>query len=166
VTVSAVTGCRYSKRIVQLSFFFLRRSFFACSHGAVSPCLNAPTQRGAYSTNEVDRTNILAPGFVPATAGFTFFPPSPFSVAAAVSAAQPRSRRRHACHYNDWPNSEVVSSYSSATAPDSHGISCADPLFQARKELDREVAACARRCKNYLINLLTNPFLCHQLTLA
>jgi len=30
---------------------------------------------------------------------------------------------------------EVVSSYSSATAPDSHGISCADPLFQARKEL-------------------------------
>jgi len=32
---------------------------------------------------------------------------------------------------------EVVSSYSSATAPDSHGISCADPLFQARKELER-----------------------------
>src|SRR5690242_21009587 len=28
--------------------------------------------------NEVDRTNILAPGFVPAVAEITFFPPSPF----------------------------------------------------------------------------------------
>src|SRR5437867_12948051 len=45
---------------------------------------------------------------------------------------------------------EVVSSYSSATAPDSHGISCADPLFQTRKELKRGLAAHARRCKNYL----------------
>ena len=47
---------------------------------------------------------------------------------------------------------EVASSYSSATAPDSHGISCADPLFQARKELIPELAACARRFKIYLIN--------------
>src|SRR5438876_427984 len=45
---------------------------------------------------------------------------------------------------------EVVSSYSSATAPDSHGISCADPRFQTRKELKRGLAAHARRCKNYL----------------
>src|SRR5213078_1986266 len=52
--------------------------------------------------------------------------------------------------FKDWPNWEVVSSYSSATALDSHGISCADPLFQARKELDREVAARAPRCKIYL----------------
>jgi hypothetical protein len=36
---------------------------------------------------------------------------------------------------------KVVSSYSSATAPGSHGISCADPLFQARKELGPEVVA-------------------------
>src|SRR5213080_1626877 len=50
---------------------------------------------------------------------------------------------------------EVVSSYSSATAPDSHGISCADPLFQARKELDREVAARARHCKNYFRFILS-----------
>jgi ADP-L-glycero-D-manno-heptose 6-epimerase len=88
----------------------------------------------------VDRTNILAPGFVPAVAGITFFPPSPPKI------------------LEDWPNWKVVSSYSSATAPDSHGISCADPLFQARKELDREVAACACRCKTYLINPLTNRF--------
>src|SRR5881394_2232423 len=41
--------------------------------------------------------------------------------------------------FKDWPNWEVVSSYSSATAPGLHGISRADPLFQARKELDREL---------------------------
>src|SRR5438552_6847656 len=46
----------------------------------------------------------------------TFFPPSPPKI------------------FGDWPW-EVVSSYSSATAPDLHGISRADPLFQARKEL-------------------------------
>src|SRR5436189_4834236 len=57
--------------------------------------------------------------------------------------------------FKDWPNWEVVSSYSSATAPDSHGISCADPLFQARKELDREVAARARHCKNYFRFILS-----------
>src|SRR4029453_16941851 len=62
----------------------------------------------------------------------TFFPPSP-----------PKWFRGLA----QW---EVVSSYSSATAPDSHGISCADPLFQPRKELGRGVAACGRHCKNYL----------------
>ena len=45
---------------------------------------------------------------------------------------------------------EVVSSYSSATAPDSHGISRADPLFQTDKELDRQVAACASLLKIYL----------------
>src|SRR5215467_16236096 len=42
---------------------------------------------------------------------------------------------------------EVVSSYSSATAPESHGISCADPLFQARKELERGLAACTSMVK-------------------
>ena len=48
---------------------------------------------------------------------------------------------------NDWPKWEVVSSYSSATAPDSHGISCADPLFQARKEPERGLAACTSTVK-------------------
>ena len=33
---------------------------------------------------------------------------------------------------------EIVSSYSSATAPDSHRISRADPLFQTRKELSEQ----------------------------
>src|SRR5213076_1537382 len=67
--------------------------------------------------------------------------------------------------FKDWPNWEVVSSYSSATAPDSHGISCADPLFQARKERSNGIlpmitgskpvprlGTCARRVKIYLIN--------------
>src|SRR6266508_209477 len=61
----------------------------------------------------------------------TFFPPSPPRFSGV----------------GQW---EVVSSYSSVTAPESHGISCADPLFQARKELRRELAAHARHCKNYL----------------
>src|SRR3982751_4168589 len=60
----------------------------------------------------------------------SFFPPSPPNF-------------RGLAHWG------VVSSYSSATAPESHGISCADPLFQARKELKREVAACVPRCKNF-----------------
>jgi|SRR5213594_2199293 len=53
-------------RIAQLPFFFLRRSFFAPrlqNAGGRRP----PLQQG---TNEVERTNILAPGFA-------FFPPSP-----------------------------------------------------------------------------------------
>jgi ADP-L-glycero-D-manno-heptose 6-epimerase len=52
---------------------------------------------------------------------------------------------------------EVVSSYSSATAPGFHGISRADPLInpegfrgQTRKELFPEVAACASVLKIYL----------------
>ncbi len=81
-------------------------------------------------TNEVDRTNILAPGFW-------------LRKARLVPAFTPE-RFRGLAHW------EVVSSYSSATAPDSHGISCADPLFQARKELDRGVAACALYFKIYL----------------
>src|SRR6478736_8856326 len=67
--------------------------------------------------------------FGPALAGRAFFPPSP-----------PKKFRGLA----QW---EVVSSYSSATAPVSHGISCADPLFQARKEPGRGLAACALSVK-------------------
>jgi hypothetical protein len=59
--------------------------------------------------NEVERSNILAPGFRSRLRGITFFPPSP-----------PK-------FFGDWPW-EVVSSYSSATAPGFHGISRADPL--------------------------------------
>jgi hypothetical protein len=84
--------------------------------------------------------------FDPAPAGLTFFPPSPLI-------------------FQGLAHREVVSSYSSATAPDSHGISCVDPLFQARKELERQLPACAPRFKIYLINQPTRPFLCHRLTL-
>ena len=61
-------------------------------------------------------------------------------LACLVPAFTPRSFRGLA----QW---EIVSSYSSATAPDSHGISCTDPLFQARKELGRGLAACAYAVK-------------------
>jgi hypothetical protein len=46
---------------------------------------------------------------------------------------------------------EVVSSYSSATAPDFHGISCADPLFQARKELGPRTSGLRFERQDYLI---------------
>ena len=99
----------------------------------------------------------------------TFFPPSPpaspehrhfactpsghvvrceFSRLQTCWAHRPSGLCSGAERLAQW---EVVSSYSSATAPDSHGISCADPLFQARKELDRGVAACASRFKIYLL---------------
>jgi len=56
------------RRIAQLSFFFLRRSFFAMfsRSDASQPSYNKPTAVRAVApcdlTNEVDRTNILAPG--------------------------------------------------------------------------------------------------------
>ena len=78
----------------------------------------------------------------PSLSDITFFPPSPPEV------------------FGDWPSWEVVSSYSSATAPDSHGISCADPLFQARKELDRELAACAQPLQELFNQPQQQPFRC------
>ena len=51
----------------------------------------------------------------------------------------------------DW-SWEVVSSYSSATAPGLHGISRADPLFQARKELNRQLSIRAFRLKTNLMS--------------
>jgi hypothetical protein len=82
------------RRIAQLSFFFLRRSFSVVA-GIVDP--GRRDQRSRLQPNEVDRTNILAPGFAS-------FPPSPLSVAAPNAFGAPKSRRRHACHYSDWPN--------------------------------------------------------------
>src|SRR2546430_3286278 len=62
-----------------------------------------------------------------------FFPPSPPNA------------------FGDWPW-EVVSSYSSATAPGLHGISRADPLFQARKELAPELLPCHSALKTNLLS--------------
>ena len=93
--------------------------------------------------NEADRSNILAPGFrVLWLQNFTFFPPSPselwlFCGGSRVGCTT-QNCRRHACHHNasatigSW---EIVSSYSSATAPVSHRISRADPIDQTCKEL-------------------------------
>src|ERR1700758_2030649 len=53
---------------------------------------------------------------------------------------------------------EVVSSYSSATAPEFHGISCADPLFQARKELASRTSDLRFERQDYLISELTESF--------
>jgi hypothetical protein len=102
---------------------------FSAVAGIVDP--GGRDHRSQLQPNEVDRANILASGFWSGTCRTHLLP-----------AFTPESSRGLA-------QREVVSSYSSATAPDSHGISCADPLFQARKELKPEVAACARRCKTY-----------------
>jgi len=84
----------------------------------------------------VDRTNILAPGFVPAAAGITFFPPSPFFCGGSrvgCTTKEPQAARLPLQRLAHW---EVVSSYSSATAPESHGISCADPLFPSSQRTE------------------------------
>jgi hypothetical protein len=49
---------------------------------------------------------------------------------------------------------EVVSSYSSATAPDLHGISRADPPFQARKELRSTTSGLRFATQDLFINHL------------
>src|SRR5437899_11746777 len=61
----------------------------------------------------------------------TFFPPSPLFCGGPEcfrgTTNEPQAARLPLQRLAQW---EVVSSYSSATAPDSHGISCADPRFQ------------------------------------
>jgi hypothetical protein len=120
-----VLHCR-GERIAQLSFFFWRRSFFAW------PRRNSKVIDRRYGKHTRMRWSgrifwLLACG--PAFAERPFFPPSPPNA------------------FGDWPW-EVVSSYSSATAPDLHGISRADPLFQARKELSSGLAARHRGLKH------------------
>jgi hypothetical protein len=87
----------------RLSFFFFAKKF----------CRALCTRRG---TNEVERANILAPGLRRKT----------------NNSRTPSSRLHRRLAPDDWPW-EVVSSYSSATAPDSNGISRADPLIKLAK---------------------------------
>jgi hypothetical protein len=51
----------------------------------------------------------------------------------------------------NWPKWEVVSSYSSATAPDSHGISCADPLFTSSQRTGTRSSGLRFERQDYLI---------------
>src|SRR5207247_372346 len=104
-------------RIAQLSFFFLRRSFFV--------------RRGERMRWTGQIFWLLALFRQP--------PESP------SSRLHPRNFFRGLAQW------EVVSSYSSATAPDSHGISCADPLFQARKELEARTSRLRFERQDYLI---------------
>src|SRR6266481_4333442 len=87
---------------------FCEEVFSLCSRAHVS----RPATHSAVATSRMRWTGqifwLLA---YDACAARTFFPPSP-----------PKS-------FWGLAHWEVVSSYSSATAPDSHGISCADPLF-------------------------------------
>jgi hypothetical protein len=89
--------------------------------------------RSRLQPNEMDQTNILAPGFWSGTRRTRLLP-----------AFTSKTFRRLA----HW---KVVSSYSSATAPEFHGISCADPLFQARKELGPTTSGLRFEGQDYLI---------------
>jgi len=139
---------RHRRRcIVQLSFFFLRRSFFArrsCSG----------IRRG-----ERRAADTAAPTTRMRWTGQIFWLLAYDACAAPhlLPAFTPEFFRELA----QW---EVVSSYSSATAPDSHGISCADPLFQARKELESRTSD-LRSASQDLSNQPTNPTLWPRLIL-
>ena len=107
---------------------FCEEVFSICSHGAVPPCWKRPDTAGRLQPNEVDRTNILAPGFVPAAAGITFFPPSPsrFSRIGPVGSRIQLQQRNCSRFSRDFLRRST---------------------FQARKELLREVMAWAWYCK-------------------
>jgi ADP-L-glycero-D-manno-heptose 6-epimerase len=71
-------------------------------------------------------------------------------VAAAVPAAQPQFRRRHACPYNDWlvgDRIQLQQRNCSGFTPDFSRRS----TDQTRKELFRAIPACAAALKIYLI---------------
>jgi len=130
------------RRIAQLSFFFLRRSF-CCSRVFVRRA--GVAQRDGYRMRWTGQIFWLlaydacaASHLVPAFTAFCG------GSRIGCTTKEPQAARLPLQRLAQW---EVVSSYSSATAPDSHGISCADPLFQARKEPGRGLAACALRVK-------------------
>jgi len=93
------------RELAQLSFFFLRRSFFElCSRPGLSERIRSRRQSAVATAHEWGGP-VEYSGFwlsVREIAGPTFLPPSPSSVAAALSAAQPQFRRQNSCHYNDW----------------------------------------------------------------
>jgi len=106
----------YGRDVAQLSFFFLRRSFIAVRTGfpesdGSGPANPNPSNPGSGVTlaNEVETVEYSGSWLFASLATRTFFPPSPPRLAGI----------------GPW---EVVSSYSSATAPDSHRISRAAPL--------------------------------------
>ena len=70
--------------------------------------------------------------------GLTFFPPSPLFGTRAFCLCAGRTDYKSVFHSQTIGLWEIVSSYSSATAPASHRISRADPLFQTRKELSEQ----------------------------
>jgi hypothetical protein len=127
----------------------LRRSFFAVRAGladsgiGLQRCSEPKSIKSGSSVtlaNEVERSNILAPGLWFRFCGTPLLPA--FTI--------PRLR-------DDWPW-EVVSSYSSATAPGLHGISRADPLFQARKELPSGLTAHGGGLKHKSDAWMSDPF--------
>src|SRR5581483_9531081 len=98
--------------------------------------------------NEVDRTNILAPGFVPAAAGITFFPPSPSFCGRPEMLSEHNHRTA-----GGTPATTTIGPVGSRIQLQQRNCSrfsrdfLRRSTFQARKELFREVMARTWHCK-------------------
>ena len=146
-----------------LSFFFLRRSFFAVRPGLADSGIGLQRTRtqklkSGFSVtlaNEADRFEYSGSWLAARRSfGLIFFPPSPLFGTRAFCLRAKRTLCPLSCfsgvgtplgaqttsvfHSQTIGLWEIVSSYSSATAPASHRISRADPLFQTRKELSEQ----------------------------
>src|SRR5437764_7087024 len=88
--------------------------------------------RSPRRTNEVNRTNILAPGFA-------FFPPSPPEF------------------FGDWPNGKSYPVTAAQLLPSLTGFLAPIHFSKLAKNWNRGLATCAPRVKIYLINQPTQP---------
>ena len=130
---------------------FCEEVFSVCS-GSLIPVAASPNRTNGsdrgYSRMRWTGQIFWLLAYVPTPVEITFFPPSPPKV------------------FGDWPNWEVVSSYSSATAPDSHGISCAESTFSSSQRTGLRTSGLRSALQELFNQPSNNRFLCHQLPLA
>src|SRR5438094_2635607 len=83
----------------------------------------------------------------------TFFPPSPLFCGGPEcfrgTTKEPQAARLPLQRLAQW---EVVSSYSSATAPDSHGISCAESTFPSSQRTDTRTSGLRPPLQEFFIS--------------
>src|SRR5438067_3904440 len=147
-----------------LSFFFLRRSFFAVRAGLADSGIGLQrtrTQKSKFGpsialANEADRFEYSGSWLAVRKLlfGLTFFPPSPLIT----------NCRRHACLYNDW----LVGNRIQLQQRNCSGFT---PDFSRRSTVSNSqrtkqaIAACASALKIYLVRRVFRAFLlCHQST--
>ena len=113
------------RRIAQLSFFFLRRSFFAVGFAVAAsrPRCSVAAQAARRLQNEVDRTNILAPGL--------------FDLASAAALA-PSSRLHPRNAFDDWPNGKSYPVTAAQLLPILTGFLAPIHFFKLAKNRDED----------------------------